>query len=126
MRRITRGSGGEGGCALEIALPGQSASLDKKGLLVSDQIRASCGQCGAKYRLPVEAAGRSARCKKCGGTFEVPQAKSLEDSVLDWLTEPEVEEEVVADRPRVINMQKDEGDAGANQARGPIRLKSGG
>jgi PHP family Zn ribbon phosphoesterase len=93
---------------------------------VSDGIRAVCSHCGAKYRLPVEAAGRTARCKKCGGKFEVPREKNLEDSVLDWLSEGEAEEEVV-EKPRVINIPKDEAadpQAVARARGGVIRLKS--
>ena len=91
-------------------------------------IKCVCPTCGAKYRLPAEYEGRSARCKKCNNKFEVPvqQDKTLEDSVLDWLKEPDAAEEEVVERPRVINMPKktevDSSDAGSK--RGPIRLKS--
>lgn len=90
-------------------------------------IKCNCTTCGAKYRLPAEYQGRSARCKKCGNKFQVPeQEKTLEDSVLDWLKEPEGAEEEVVEQPRVINMPKktdvDSSDPGVK--RGPIRLKS--
>lgn len=90
-------------------------------------IKCECSTCGAKYRLPAEYQGRSARCKKCGNKFQVPaqEEKSLEDSVLDWLKEPEGEDEVV-EQPRVVSMPKkadaDSSDPGVK--RGPIRLKS--
>lgn len=90
-------------------------------------IKCACSHCGAKYRLPVEAQGRSARCKQCGEKFEVPRKQGLEDSILSWLTEPDAEEEAVA-QPRVISAPTGEGgdpDA-ANRHRGPIRRKSGG
>lgn len=93
---------------------------------MSDGIRAVCSQCGAKYRLPVEAAGRTARCKKCGSKFQVPREKNLEDSVLDWLSEAEQEEDVV-EKPRVINIPKEAAadvDAAARARGGVIRIKS--
>lgn len=87
-----------------------------------------CSACGAKYRLPIEFQGRTARCKKCGVKFEVPKEKNLEDSVLDWLTESDEHEEAV-DKPRVISMPKDsstpEASSAGSKAKGPIRLKSG-
>jgi PHP family Zn ribbon phosphoesterase len=96
---------------------------------VADFIKCNCPKCGAKYRLPVEFQGRRARCKKCGDKFEVPRTKTLEDSVLDWLSEAEAEEEkeqAVA-RPRVISIPKESAANPDSQAkrRGPIRLKSG-
>lgn len=91
-------------------------------------IKAVCDSCGAKYRLPLEAAGRSARCKKCGNKFSVPQpkAKSLEDSILDWLAEPEGEEDTAVEQPRVINIPKDaaETDEQRKARSGVIRMKS--
>lgn len=35
-------------------------------------ITAKCGECGTAYRVKDEAAGKSMRCKTCGGTFSVP------------------------------------------------------
>jgi DNA-directed RNA polymerase subunit RPC12/RpoP len=92
---------------------------------VTDGIRAVCSRCGAKYRLPVEAAGRAARCKKCGEKFEVPRAKTLEDSVLDWLSEPDAAEEAI-ELPRVINMPKETAsdDSSKIVRAGPIRMKN--
>ncbi|MBU0637834.1 MAG: hypothetical protein KKB50_03140 [Planctomycetes bacterium] len=95
---------------------------------MSETIKCACSHCGAKYRLPVEAQGRSARCKKCGEKFKVPRAESLEDSVLSWLADPEAEQEESAARPRVISMGA--GDVPAvegtapKRGRGPIRMKS--
>jgi hypothetical protein len=62
--------------------------------------------CGAKYRLPVEAQGRSARCKRCGERFDIPQSQSLEDSILTWLSSPadEEEEDMAPAKPKVISM----------------------
>ncbi|MFO0839853.1 MAG: hypothetical protein U1D55_15180 [Phycisphaerae bacterium] len=91
-----------------------------------DTIRCECPKCGAKYRLPLEAAGRTARCKKCGDAFAVPKLdKSLEDSVMDWLMESDPEEAV--DSPRVINMPASTpADPEAlKRSRGPIRMKTG-
>lgn len=101
---------------------------------MADFIKCLCSNCGAKYRLPVEYQGRHARCKKCGEKFEVPKnQKSLEDSVLDWLTEGEereVENEETVAQPRVINIPKEaaapaeEGAGAGNRRRGVIRIKS--
>ncbi len=89
-----------------------------------DTIKCTCNHCGAKYRLPIEAQGRFARCKKCGEKFQVPQEENLEDTVLSWLNEGEAEEETA--QPRVISMPKRAADSDAvNKARGPIRLKAG-
>ena len=100
---------------------------------MADFIKCLCSHCGAKYRLPVEFQGRRARCKKCGEKFEVPKAqKTLEDSVLDWLTEGderEVESEESVAQPRVINIPKEAaapsepGAVGSNRRRGVIRIK---
>lgn len=87
-------------------------------------IKCLCTHCGAKYRLPVEAQGRKARCKKCGDHFEVPKADSMEDSILSWLSEPEVDE--VVDQPRVISM-KSEQQADAEtmkKVKGVVRMKA--
>jgi len=97
---------------------------------VAEFLKCRCAHCGAKYRLPLEAQGRTARCKKCGKKFAVPKAKdrTLEDSVLDWLSEAEEEQEVAA-QPRVINIPKDsavdeKGQPLSAKRRGPIRMKS--
>jgi len=94
---------------------------------VADFIKCICTACGAKYRLPVEFGGRTARCKKCSAKFEVPRDKGLEDSVLDWLSEADADEAPV-EQPRVISMPKsstpDDSDAG-RKPHGVIRLKSG-
>lgn len=95
---------------------------------MSETIKCNCSNCGAKYRLPVEAQGRTARCKRCGGKFRVPRLQSLEDSVLTWLTTPDEDEaeEATPAPPRVINMPADErpesSDA-ARKMRGPIRMR---
>lgn len=99
---------------------------------MAEFVKCNCSHCGAKYRLPVEFQGRRARCKKCGEKFEVPKKdKTLEDSVLDWLSEAEeddVQESV--DRPRVINIPKtapsEEDQAASARQHGPIRLKAAG
>ncbi len=100
---------------------------------MADTIKCSCSKCGAKYRLPVEAQGRTARCKRCGEKFAIPRAESLEDSILTWLTSSDEAEteEVAPARPRVISMPThvEANDAAASDAakrRGPIRLKSAG
>ena len=100
---------------------------------MADFIKCNCSNCGAKYRLPVEFQGRRAKCKKCGEKFEVPkEKKTLEDSVLDWLTEAEEQEfqdeEAVA-QPRVINIPKNapsetNGEGSGSRRKGPIRIKS--
>jgi hypothetical protein len=91
---------------------------------VADTIKCNCSHCGAKYRLPVEAQGRKARCKRCGETFEVPRADSLEDTILSWLT-PADEEDVDVPQPRVISMPREPVDEETKKrAQGPIRMKS--
>lgn len=91
-------------------------------------IKCTCPNCQAKYRLPMEAQGRTARCKKCGEKFEVPRELSLEDSVLTWLSGPnEVDEDLTpASKPRVITMPESTVDADSSHRKGPIRLKPGG
>jgi transcription elongation factor Elf1 len=98
---------------------------------VADFIKCNCPECGANYRLPIEFQGRRARCKKCGDKFEVPKNKTLEDSVLDWLSEAEereqAQEEAIA-QPRVISIPKEsaadpDSDSSARR-KGPIRMKS--
>jgi len=86
----------------------------------------TCPNCGAKYRLPAETAGRAARCKKCGAKFVVPAERSLEDSVLDWLDEADTDREEAVDQPRVISMPKEQAETDeAKKARsGPIRMKT--
>jgi len=93
---------------------------------MADFIKCNCSNCGAKYRLPVEFQGRRARCKKCGAKFDVPRVKSLEDSVLDWLSEAEQKEEETIAQPRVISIPKESAADSASEAKrkGPIRLKS--
>jgi PHP family Zn ribbon phosphoesterase len=99
---------------------------------VADFIKCSCSHCGAKYRLPVEFQGRQARCKKCGEKFKVPRTKTLEDSVLDWLSEAdekEREEEEAVARPRVISIPREvtpdsASETGGPRRRGTIRMKS--
>lgn len=91
---------------------------------MGDTVKCHCGKCGAKYRLPIEFQGRTARCKKCGESFKVPQEKNLEDTVLDWLTEPaadEVEEPV--EQPKVISMSSAPKAEGDQKNRGIIRHK---
>ena len=83
---------------------------------MADLIAVSCGECGAKYRLPVEFQGRTGKCKKCGARFKVPVEKNIEDSVLDWLTdEDEVHEEEEAVQPRIVDTGKGK----------PVSTKSG-
>lgn len=91
---------------------------------MSDTIKCACSNCGAKYRLPIEAQGRSARCKRCGKGFQVPRQENLEDTILTWLSAPAEEEEEVA-QPRVISMPTEhvDDDGVAKRARGPIRMK---
>lgn len=92
---------------------------------MADTIKCACTYCGAKYRLPVEAQGRFARCKKCGEKFQVPREEAIEDTVLSWLDESDPDEDTVA-HPRVISMPKEMSDPeAAKKARGPIRLKAG-
>ncbi len=97
---------------------------------MADTIKCNCSHCGAKYRLPLEAQGRTAKCKRCGQKFAVPRAESLEDNILTWLSIPErdEEDESVPAKPRVINMQVEDGNEAATEAadkmRGPIRMKN--
>lgn len=98
---------------------------------MAETIKCTCSNCGAKYRLPVEAQGRTARCKRCGEKFEVPKEQSLEDSILTWLTVPEEEEAEngVPAKPRVISMpanDPNEQSMAGRRMRGTIRMKEGG
>ena len=97
---------------------------------MADTVKCACSHCGAKYRLPIEAQGRTARCKRCGEKFAVPRQDSLEDSVLTWLTVPtEDEVDEAPAPPKVISMPTEPVDQAATdalrKARGPIRMKSG-
>lgn len=98
---------------------------------MAETIKCVCGKCGAKYRLPLEAQGRTARCKRCGEKFDVPRQESLEDSVLTWLTGPDEDdaEDRLPEKPRIISMptqKPDEAEAAElDKRRGPIRMKSG-
>ncbi len=93
---------------------------------MADTIKCVCSHCGTKYRLPVEAQGRAARCKRCGEKFEVPRLQSLEDSILTWLNTPDDDEEAPA-QPRIISMptgeNPNEGTVAGRRLRGTIRLK---
>lgn len=93
-----------------------------------ETIKCVCSHCGAKYRLPVEAQGRSARCKRCGEKFDIPREQSLEDSILTWLTSPEDQEteEVAPAKPRIISMpvsDPNEASVAGRKFRGQIRVK---
>lgn len=93
---------------------------------MADFIQCTCGHCHAKYRLPVEFAGRTGKCKKCGEKFQIPKnERSLEDSVLDWLAEDDESEEEI-DRPRVISETAEDraSNTGGNRSKGPIRMKA--
>jgi DNA-directed RNA polymerase subunit RPC12/RpoP len=91
---------------------------------VTDTVKCACSHCGAKYRLPAEAQGRHARCKKCGEKFLVPRELDLEDSILSWLNEPDDQEEAL-ERPRVISMPTDSSETGAaRRSKAIIRTKT--
>lgn len=89
---------------------------------MSDTIKCACTSCGAKYRLPIESQGRSARCKQCGEKFSIPKASSsLEDSIMSWLDDPEEADEL-SNGPRVVSMPKEPVDADTmKRLQGPIR-----
>lgn len=93
---------------------------------MADSIKCVCSHCGTKYRLPVEAQGRAARCKRCGEKFEVPHLQSLEDNILTWLTGP-AEDEEAPPQPRIISMpaaeNPNEESVAGRRLRGTIRLK---
>ena len=89
---------------------------------MSEGIRCSCPSCAAKYRLPDEAQGRTARCKMCGAKFDVPK-KSLEDSVQDWLSDGAEHDDDI-EQPRVINIPRATGGDGGSRRRGVIRMRS--
>ncbi|MGE0479792.1 MAG: hypothetical protein AB7Q17_04905 [Phycisphaerae bacterium] len=92
---------------------------------MTETLKCVCQNCGAKYRLPVEYQGRSARCKQCGEKFSVPKLGNgtLEDSVLSWLNE--ADEEDAVDQPRVINMPSTTESDPGRRSKGPIRMKTG-
>lgn len=74
-----------------------------------DTVKCSCPKCGAKYRLPIEAHGRKARCKRCHEPFEVPKLeRGLDDSVLEWLMDPAGEPDEELTQPRVISMKAEQ------------------
>lgn len=91
-----------------------------------NEIKCNCPGCGAKYRLPLECAGRRAKCKRCGDPFEVPKAeRGLDDSIVAWLTEGEEHDEEVTTAPRVISMKDDHVAADeSGRAKGIIRRAS--
>ena len=97
---------------------------------MAETIKCTCSHCGAKYRLPMEAQGRTARCKRCGKKFSVPRKQSLEDTVVSWLSVPEEDdlEDAAPAKPRVINMpvaeEESEGSETVKKMHGPIRMKS--
>ncbi len=94
---------------------------------MSDTIKCACSNCGAKYRLPAEAMGRSARCKRCGKTFHIPRREdSLEDTIMAWIGIEEQDDEKMIAPPKVISMPTEEQpDSGpGRKLRGPIRLKA--
>ncbi len=45
-------------------------------------IKAVCRGCKTTYRVPDTAAGKSVRCKKCGGSFKVPVPEPADDDEL--------------------------------------------
>lgn len=96
---------------------------------MADFIKCSCPACHVSYRLPSEFGGRTARCKKCNAKFEVPRPeKSIDDSVLDWLSDGGDEADETVAQPRVIQMNKDGGsgsDPNAPKSKAIIRLKEG-
>lgn len=91
---------------------------------MADFIKVACSECGAKYRLPIEFQGRTARCKKCGAKFHIPAEKSIEDSVLDWLSEDNEDDDLEAEAkpPRVVDMAAS-GAKRSERKGGVIRLK---
>ncbi|HPM24436.1 MAG TPA: hypothetical protein PLP66_11065 [Phycisphaerae bacterium] len=96
---------------------------------MAETIKCACSHCGAKYRLSVEAQGRSARCKRCGERFDIPQSQSLEDSILTWLSSPadEEEEDMAPAKPKVISMPASDPNTesvAGRRLRGTIRMKS--
>ena len=94
---------------------------------MGETIKCACSNCGAKYRLPVEAQGRTARCKRCGEKFNVPREQTLEDSILTWLSNPaEDEADEAPAQPRVISMpaaDSNDGSVAGRRVRGTIRMK---
>lgn len=94
---------------------------------MADFVKCSCPSCGVNYKLPVEFQGRTARCKKCGVKFEVPKDRSVEDSVLDWLSDGADEADETVSQPKVVTMPKDGSDSASGKGRGSgvIRFKDG-
>ena len=92
---------------------------------MADAIKCDCPECGAKYRLPLEAGGRSVRCKRCDQKFRVPEPETrLEDSVMSWLSDADLDE-ADSTGPRVIRMQDqkpnaDDSSAAIDRLRGPL------
>jgi len=93
---------------------------------VADFVKCSCPACGVNYKLPLEFQGRTARCKKCGVKFEVPKDRSVEDSVLDWLSDGTAEEADTVTQPKIVTMPKEDGSTGGKpKSGGIIRMKDG-
>lgn len=62
-------------------------------------IKAVCPKCQTNYRLPESAAGKSARCKKCGASFKVPVLEPADDDELLAALIDDDAEEREADEP---------------------------
>ena len=92
---------------------------------MADFIKCSCPSCGVNYKMPLEFQGRTARCKKCGVKFEVPKDRSVEDSVLDWLSDGTSEEADTVSQPKIVTMPKEDGSGGKPKSGGIIRMKEG-
>lgn len=95
---------------------------------MAETIKCACSNCGAKYRLPIEAQGRTARCKRCGEKFEIPRRQSLEDSIITWLSVPDEDEhqDAAPAKPRIISMpatEENEDSLAGRRMRGTIRMK---
>lgn len=70
---------------------------------MSHHITTRCPSCRTKYTVGAVAAGKKAKCTKCGSRFRIPRPTlSLEDQILEWLSEPDEDRdrtERVAPRP---------------------------
>lgn len=94
---------------------------------MADSVKCACPHCGAKYRLPVETAGRSVRCKQCDTKFKVPQAdRTMDDTVMSWLADETSPEEPTTTLPRVIQMPPEQQANGDSSSQSPKLTAKGG
>ncbi|HOW69719.1 MAG TPA: hypothetical protein PKY77_03885 [Phycisphaerae bacterium] len=74
--------------------------------MMCERIECVCPECRATYHVPGKAAGRRARCRRCGTIFRIVRTTTpvaTEDDILRWLGQGEDEEDRSADRSENAN-----------------------